>query len=120
MGNYEFRARWVLEQARGKSLFPDEGVWREGHCGIPFLHWFPKGSRLDFREWLDSWTYYRTRREIDAAYDKYFRDVRHIEDYWPRSRLGGLKKAAAWLPASAQRLVVRKLAGMIFVARKPA
>ena len=20
------------------SLFPDKGVWREGHCGIPFLH----------------------------------------------------------------------------------
>lgn len=27
------------------SLFPDRAVWREGHCGIPFLHWFPKGSR---------------------------------------------------------------------------
>lgn len=26
------------------SLFPDRGVWREGHCGIPFLHWFPKGG----------------------------------------------------------------------------
>ena len=62
----------------------------------------------------------RTRREIDAAYDKYFRDERHIEDYWLQSRLVGLKKAAALLPASAQRLVVRKLAGMIFVARKPA
>ncbi|TFG92627.1 MAG: class I SAM-dependent methyltransferase [Syntrophobacterales bacterium] len=28
------------------SLFPDRSVWREGHCGIPFLHWFPKGSKL--------------------------------------------------------------------------
>ncbi len=128
------------------SLFPDEGIWREGHCGIPFLHWFKKGSRLrvhyaaacrlaglgyhkgdkgvvrwsrDFCEWLDMWTYYRPRREIDAAYDKYFQDVRHIEDYWLQSRLRGLKKVAAWLPASAQRLVVRKLAGMVFVARKP-
>ncbi len=27
------------------SLFPDKGVWREGHSGVPFLHWFPKGSR---------------------------------------------------------------------------
>lgn len=26
------------------SLFPDRGVWREGHVGIPFLHWFSKGS----------------------------------------------------------------------------
>jgi SAM-dependent methyltransferase len=129
------------------SLFPDGGVWREGHCGIPFLHWFPKRSRLrvhyaaacraaglgyhkgdksvmrwsrDFCDWLDNWTHYRTRREIDAAYDKHFRDVRHIEDYWLQSRLTGLKKAAALLPAPAQRLLVRKLAGLIFVAHKPA
>src|SRR5882762_2315304 len=98
------------------SLFPDKGVWREGHCGVPFLHWFPKGSRLrvyyaaacrtlglghhkgnksamrwseDTCEWLDKWTYYRTREEIDSIYNKYFRDIRHIEDYWLQLRLGG-------------------------------
>src|SRR5688572_6985273 len=27
------------------AMFPDKSIWREGHCGIPFLHWFPKGSR---------------------------------------------------------------------------
>ncbi|BCF98256.1 hypothetical protein PPGU19_028250 [Paraburkholderia sp. PGU19] len=128
------------------SLFPDKGVWREGHCGVPFLHWFPKGSRTriyyaaacrafglgyhkqdknvigwsqEFCEWLDKWTYYRPRREIDATYDKYFCDVVHIEDYWLKLRLGERKKAATYLPAFAQQLVVRKLAGMIFVARKP-
>ena len=26
------------------ALFPHKEVWREGHCNIPFLHWFPKGS----------------------------------------------------------------------------
>ncbi|MPW17425.1 methyltransferase domain-containing protein [Paraburkholderia sp. CNPSo 3157] len=128
------------------NLFPDKGVWREGHCGVPFLHWFPKGSRprvyyaaacravglgyhkqnksvmswsQEFCEWLDRWTYYRSRQEIDSTYDKYFCDVVHIEDYWLKLRLGERKLIAIWLPTFAQRLVVRKLAGLIFVARKP-
>ncbi|MDK9704685.1 MAG: class I SAM-dependent methyltransferase [Sulfuritalea sp.] len=128
------------------SLFPDKGVWREGHCGVPFLHWFPKGSRSrvyyaaacrtlglgyfkgnksimrwsqDFCEWLDTWTHYRTQGEIELAYKKYFCDVTHIEDYWLQQRLGRRKIIATWLPASTQKLVVRKLAGLIFVARKP-
>jgi SAM-dependent methyltransferase len=28
------------------NLFPDKSIWREGHCGVPFLHWFPKRSTL--------------------------------------------------------------------------
>jgi len=127
------------------SLFPDRGVWREGHCGVPFLHWFPKDSRprvyyaaacrmfglghhkwtksimrwsQDFCEWLDQWTYYRTRQEIVSTYDKYFSNTHHIEDYWLQVRLGRRKVVAAWLPASIQRLVVRKLGGLVFVARK--
>jgi SAM-dependent methyltransferase len=28
------------------AIFPDDSWWREGHCGIPFLHWFPKESSL--------------------------------------------------------------------------
>jgi SAM-dependent methyltransferase len=107
------------------SLFPDKGVWREGHCGIPFLHWFPKGSRTsiyyaaafrtlgfghykkgksimqwsrDFREWLDKWTYYRSRREINSTYTKYFGDIKHIEDFWLQLRLGNKKHWVAWLP----------------------
>lgn len=128
------------------SLFPDKGVWREGHCGIPFLHWFPKDGHprvyyaaawrilgfgyhkgnkgvmrwsQDFCEWLDKWTYYRPRKEIDTAYERCFCDIQHIEDYWVQRRLGKWKIIAVWLPSSVQRLVVRKLSGMIFVARKP-
>ena len=128
------------------NLFPDKGVWREGHCGIPFLHWFPKNSysriyyaascralglgyqkngknimrwSQDFCEWLDKWTHYRTRREIDATYEKYFYDIQHIEDYWLRLRLGKQKIIAGWLSVSAQKLAVRKLCGLVFVARKP-
>jgi SAM-dependent methyltransferase len=128
------------------SLFPDKGVWREGHCGIPFLHWFPKNSRhrvyyaaglrmfgfgyhkgtksvmcwsRDFCAWLDTWTHYRTRQEVNSAYSKYFCDIRHIEDYWLQRRLGRRKPLVAWLPVSTQKWAVRKLADMVFVARKP-
>ena len=30
------------------SIFPSRDVFREGHIGIPFSHWFPKGSRVRF------------------------------------------------------------------------
>lgn len=50
------------------------------------------GWSQEFCEWLDKWTYYRPRREIDATYDKYFCDVVHIEDYWLKLRLGERKK----------------------------
>ncbi len=128
------------------SLFPDKGVWREGHCGIPFLHWFPKGTRPrvyyalayrtlglgyhkenktkmnwseDFCQWLDDWTYYRSRHEIDLSYEKYFIDTRHIEDYWLQQRLGTRRGMVTWLAVPIQKFIVRKLAGLIFVAKKP-
>jgi SAM-dependent methyltransferase len=128
------------------NLFPDKGVWREGHIGVPFLHWFPKGTRsrvyyaaacrtlglgyhkgnqtvMEFSqgscEWIDKWTYYRSRREIDLTYGKYFCDISHIEDHWLKSRLGKQAYFASFVPTSVQQLVVRKLAGLIFVARKP-
>lgn len=115
------------------ALFPDRGVWREGHCGIPFLHWFPKGSGLrvyyaaalrglgagynkgdfpgvmnwarSFCKWLDDWTYYRTSLEIDGAFAKHFAVV-DIEPEWLAKR--GLK-----LPAWLARMVSRKLAGRV-------
>lgn len=127
------------------NLFPDKSVWREGHCGVPFLHWFPKNVHArvyyaavwrtlgfghhksnksvmcwsqEFCEWLDKWTYYRTRREITSAYNKYFINIRHIEDIWIQARLGRRKIIATWLPTSVQQLIVRKLCGMVFIACK--
>lgn len=129
------------------SLFPDKSVWREGHCGVPFLHWFPKethariyyaaalrslgfGSRKEnksilrwsreFCEWLDKWTHYRTQEEIHSIYAKYFTELQHIEDYWLQQRLGARKLVAKCLPAFAQKLVARKLGSMVFTARKAA
>jgi SAM-dependent methyltransferase len=80
-------------------LFPHKGVIREGHCGLPFIHWFRKQSRLryfyalvlrrmgfgyckgdksasqwvsDFLQWLDRFTYYRDRDSISSSFEKYF------------------------------------------------
>jgi SAM-dependent methyltransferase len=129
------------------NLFPDKGVWREGHCGIPFIHWFAKNSRFrvyyaagfrmlgfgyhkgtknvmlwsrDFCEWLDKWTHYRTRQTINAIYSQHFCDIQHIEDRWLQLRLGDKKSLVTWLPTSIQKLIVTKLGCMIFVTRKPA
>jgi SAM-dependent methyltransferase len=129
------------------SLFPDKGVWREGHCGVPFLHWFPKHSRLRlgytaaFRamgfgynkedksklqwsrytcDWLDKWTHYRTRHDIHSSYTKHFDKVGHIEHHWFRMRVGRDKLLAKILPASLQRLITQKLGFLVMVAHKPA
>lgn len=128
------------------SLFPDKGVWREGHCGIPFLHWFPSGTSArrwyaaamrmlgfgyhkknktpmrwatDFCEWLDRWTCYRTRDAIHAAYSNFFSEISHIEDCWFDLRLGDRQKIILGrIPGSVKRQIVTKLACMVFVARK--
>ncbi|WP_164662046.1 class I SAM-dependent methyltransferase [Tropicibacter sp. Alg240-R139] len=92
-------ARVLKPGGKVLSMFPDRGVWREGHCGVPFLHWFPKGSSFrvnyamfwralgggyhhgeknvrqwseEFCKWLDDWTYYRSVEEIDEVFEKYF------------------------------------------------
>jgi SAM-dependent methyltransferase len=91
------------------SLFPSRDVWREGHIGIPFSHWFAKNSRARFYytwtlrvlgagtwkqqaptcrrwaedklDWLDRYTRYRSREEILRTYGKYFRSEFHEPDY---------------------------------------
>lgn len=129
------------------SLFPDKDVWREGHCGIPFLHWFPKGSRArvyyaaalrtlglgynkgdkpplrwseEFCDWLDQWTCYRAGSEIDRCYRNYFVKETDLEGYWLARRLERLGPAGHWIPEPARRIVARKLGGRAFVVGKPA
>jgi len=129
------------------SLFPDKGVWREGHCGVPFLHWFPKRSKLriyyaffmriigfgyfgyytkelsrlqwskNFCKWLDDWTVYRSYREISETYGKYFLPMQHIEERWLESRLGTVVHP---VPVQIKRLFVNKMAGMVFTCAKAA
>lgn len=91
------------------SLFPSRDVFREGHIGIPFAHWFSKGSRLrlyytwalrglglgtwkqeaptcrqwamDKLAWIDAYTHYRPRSEIFRAFDRYFENELRESEY---------------------------------------
>jgi SAM-dependent methyltransferase len=91
------------------SVFPSRDVFREGHIGIPFSHWFRKGSRArlyytwalrgaglgtwkeqaptarqwaeDKLRWIDTYTRYRTRAEIFGAYGRHFRSEGREVDY---------------------------------------
>ena len=125
------------------SLFPDRLVWREGHCGVPFLHWFPKGSRLRvyyafaFRcagfgyhkgttsrwqwanqwcDWLDRWTHYRSYDDIVASYRRRFSTLQHIEADWFVARTGAWAK---WIPANLRSFAARYLAHLTFECRDP-
>lgn len=46
--------------------FPDRGVWREGHMGVAFAHWFPKGKNRGTLRW---WYVYLFRR-LGLGYHK--------------------------------------------------
>lgn len=121
------------------SLFPDRSVWREGHCGIPFLHWLPKKARwriplvallrgvgLGYNkgqagvwewsqrvcDWLDRWTYYRDEKRILAQFGGYFAVTTHTEIEYFNERVGS-RGPLYWLPNWLKRLVVRKWAGMV-------
>ena len=124
------------------SLFPDKSVWHEGHCGVPFLHWFSNRStwriyyallwrsigvgyftegksRLEwskqFCAWLDQWTVYRGYDEIAVAYAKYFSAMEHLEEQWLESRVGSVARP---IPTRLKRFFVRKMAGMVFTCTK--
>lgn len=90
------------------NLFPTRDVWREGHVGIPFLHRFPRDSRLRYayalalrslgagqhkgrrglREWterylawIDDWTFYKPLDQVRAAFELYFSVADYGADY---------------------------------------
>jgi SAM-dependent methyltransferase len=134
------------------SLFPSRDVLREGHIGIPLAHRFRKDSRVRFLytwalrslglgtwkeqaptrrqwavdklRWIDTYTFYRSRREIRRAFGVYFRNELCEPDYiryrlrdvaWraPLARLLDLPLASA-----AASAVFRKLAFLVIVSRK--
>lgn len=126
------------------NIFPDRSVWREGHCGIPFLHWFPKNfnARIyyaallrglgfgyfkkektimnwsrDFCAWLDRWTYYRSLTEIHTHFDRIFWETRHAEEDWLHARFDCRFNC---IPKSFQRMIVRKMAGLVLISIKNA
>lgn len=129
------------------SLFPDKSIWREGHCGIAFLHWFSSKSKIrpywaafwravgfgyhkedksimawsqHFCNYLDNWTHYRSKKVIDENYMRYFYKIDHIEDFWLRQRLEKKAWVLNYIPKFIQKLIVRKLGGLVFVANKQA
>jgi len=94
-------------------LFPSVDVWREGHCGIPFVHRFAKNSRFryfymlsirklgygkfkgektpekwahDFLDWIDRYCFYRKRKEIFNTFRLKF-SISLIEDDYIEERI---------------------------------
>jgi SAM-dependent methyltransferase len=96
------------------ALFPTRDVWHEGHIDVPFAHWFSKSSRwrvpwgvlyhaLGFGvrkrgtqppvkwipktyEWIDHFTYYRTKDEVSRAFGAHF-SIATAEDRYLHYRL---------------------------------
>jgi SAM-dependent methyltransferase len=98
---------------RAFHLFPSFEVFREGHSGIPFVHWLRKDSRFRYfyalfmralgmghlkrtrsrREWvdytlrwLDTFVYYRPRRVVLKAFQSRF-SVESVEHDYAAFRL---------------------------------
>ena len=122
------------------SLFPARDVFREGHIGIPFSHWFAKGSRVRFyytwalrklglgtwkeqaptcRQWavdklcwIDDYTRYRNRKEIFATYGRYFTSELREPDYI-RYRMRD-RPSRAWMACLLDLPVAPALASALF------
>lgn len=107
--------RVLKPDGRFLCLFPSKDTMREGHCGVPLAHWFPKGSThryywmmmfrklgfgyhtggksaerwsRDFMEWLDNFTFYRSYSEIRDTFKEYFGSFARLEDDYVAFRLG--------------------------------
>jgi SAM-dependent methyltransferase len=130
------------------SVFPHKSVWREGHCGVAFLHWFPKRSQarlyyamacraLGFGyhkdklgsigawarnrcQYLDEQTFYRTLPELHRQFRRHFRNLRHWEASYLRERLGARRRVLALLPDALLVAVVRAAAGCVLSCDKAA
>ena len=133
------------------TLFPAKDVIREGHCGIPFAHRFQEDSRLryfymrilrglglgyfkngktqrqwvmDFIEYLNNYTFYRSNSEIHASFLKAGFAVKHIEDRYINYRLiaKGMRPpkhlTGGFLWNFLSGLVCRKLGGMVILAER--
>jgi len=109
------------------TIFPAREVIREGHCGVPMIHWFSKDSKLrypymrlmralglgyfkagkdqqtwarKFIDWLDRFTTYRTYAEVQALFRKSRYSLQHIEEDYIGFRLQQL--GLGWLAGVAQ------------------
>lgn len=134
------------------NIFPSNVVWREGHIGIPFAHWMPR-NRLRYwytlglrrlgagynkgnsappqwavscLDWLDAWTFYKPRADIERAFARHFSIeyydadylIRRIEQHPRLRRLAGPARRGFMKPVMAA--ASNRLACHVFVLRKPA
>ena len=130
--------------------FPTKEVVREGHIGLPFVHWFAKGSKLRslvaltlrraglgyFKEdltpaqwtrkqleWIDLYCFYKPYREVRHLFDPLF-TVTHNEAQYIRYRGAHkpLVRALLKVPGGGWLLsrLFRRLAFIAVVLRKRA
>jgi SAM-dependent methyltransferase len=138
-------ARVLKPGGKVLSLFPHRGAWFEWHVGIPFIHWFPAGSRARLRyamimrmlgfgffkagksisawsrhsvDYVDRWTHYRTRADIDNAFARHFINLSRLEAEWLSYKVGD-SLMVRMLPASWRQFITTTLAGLVFECEKP-
>lgn len=105
--------RVLAEDGVFLCMFPPREVFREGHIGIPFAHWFPKGAAIrlpytmalraaglgykkegksirrwseDALAWIDEFTFYRPEADVLRAFGARF-DVAIADDEYMRFRI---------------------------------
>ena len=128
------------------NVFPHKLMWREGHCGVAFVHWFPKRSRARFYyallcrslgfgyhkeklgsvgawarnrcQYLDEQTFYRTLPEIHRLFDKYFGHLRHWEASYLRARLGAAGQVLRVVPDPLLVPLARAATGCVLSCEK--
>lgn len=135
------------------TLFPASEVIREGHCGIPFAHWFAKESKwrypymrlmrglglgyfkkdktqrqwvLDFMDWLDRYTAYRSYNDIHQTFNENKFVIEHCETDYINYRLNGkgirlpdyLLSSNVW--RSFSRAYCRLMGGLVILAKRDA
>lgn len=108
-------SRVLKDNGKLLCIFPSKESFREGHCGVPFAHWFPEKSRFQyywllafrcvgfgrlkrrrtykqwaefFCDWLPKNTQYRSIDEIHKIFSSHFGSLKHIEDDYVAFRLG--------------------------------
>jgi ubiquinone/menaquinone biosynthesis C-methylase UbiE len=102
------------------NIFPTIGVFREGHCGVPFAHWFQStpvaqkhylrlmrklgfghltaGKAAEewaagFADYLQRFTFYRSLRASKLAHLRHFVSVERAEAEYAGFRLSGRSSA---------------------------
>lgn len=123
------------------TVNPSVEVWREGHCGVAFAHWFQRTPRLqraylhaarrlgfgfhkegraprswaaEFTDYLQRFTAYRPETVLLDTYRRYIGPVRRMEPELAAHRWPRTSR----LPRAIRRLLVSRLANMVCVARK--